>query len=252
MGGAFGVVHAVSTDPAVVQEFGSGAFLRWTAAEWAAGAPTRPALGQCGVYERTYPQNGNDPSQPDRMLDAGASLPLAGPGLAPGAALANTTTQFGASYSYFPPSIGTFMPGQYTLTGNGGTEVGPFNVSANFPSSFTVTNWDSITKIDRTQPLTLNWTGVGTDYLTILVSNNLVGGGKIHIVSVECYVPGGPGTFTVPQSALSRLLGPGATTVISATAMQFQLFNPDLVGGGQVDFAAFSGALSVTKNLPVQ
>jgi hypothetical protein len=40
--------------------------------------------------------------------------------------------------------------------------------------------------------------------------------------------------------------------VISVTAYNFELFNADLVGGGQIDFGSFSGALSVSKNLPVQ
>jgi uncharacterized protein (TIGR03437 family) len=250
VGGAFSVVHAVSTNPPATQEFGSGSLLRWTPAQWIASAPTRPNLGQCSVYDRTYALADGDPATPTDFLDAGATLPLSGPGLAAGAGLDRTVTQFGSSYSYFPP-LNTFKEGRYSLTGNGGTEVGRFSVSANFPSSFTVTNWDEITSIDRSKPVTLNWTGDPHD-LTILISNSLQTGPQIHIVSIQCWVPAAPGTFTVPVSDVSRLLGPPATTIISATAYNFELFNADLVGGGQIDFGSFSGALSVTKNLPVQ
>jgi trimeric autotransporter adhesin len=250
VGGAFSVVRAVNTDPPVTQEFGSGGFFRWTAAAWTASAPTRPNLGQCSVYDRAYAVADGDPATPVRFLDAGARLPLSGPGLTIGAGLVSMATPLGASYALFP-ALNTFKEGRYTLSGNGGSEVGPFSVSANFPASFTVTNWDEITSIDRSKPVTLNWTGDPHD-LTILISNTIQTGQQIHIVSIQCWVPAAPGTFTVPVSDVSRLLGPEAITVISVTAYNFELFNADLVGGGQIDFGSFSGALSVAKNLPVQ
>jgi uncharacterized protein (TIGR03437 family) len=249
VGGVFAIVRAVSSSPPATQEFGSGAFFRWTPAQWLAGVATRPNLGQCTVYERTYALAEGDPTLPERFLDAGATIPLSGPGLAAGAGLGRTVVPLGASYSLFPP-LNTFKDGRYTLTGNGGAEVGSFNASVNFPSSFTVTNWDSITSVDRSRPLTVNWTGSGVHDLTIVVSTSMQTASIIHIVTIQCWVPGNPGTFSVPVSALSRLLP--APVSFSVQGYNFELFNANLVGGGQTDFASFAGALSVSKQLPVQ
>jgi len=251
VGAGFGIIRGVSTTPAVTQEFGSGAFSRWTAAQWAAAAPTRPPLGQCRVYDRTYPVGGRDPAEPEIFLDAGARLALSGPGLPSGAAMERMTTQFGASYAYLP-AFGTFQAlGRYSLTGNGGTDVGPFTVGARFPEAFTVTNWDSITVIDRSQPVIVIWEDV-VDFVTIVIGNNTRTGSNIHIVTVACYVEGGADGFLVPVSALSQLLPPPADAFISVQGYNSEPFSANLVAGGQIDFGAFAAGFSVAKNLPVQ
>ena len=64
---------------------------------------------------------------------------------------------------------------------NGGSQVGPFTASTNFQSDFTVTNWDSVTAIDRSQPLTFNWTGSGFDQVVILATTATVIGANQHL-----------------------------------------------------------------------
>ncbi|MCU1336806.1 MAG: repeat containing protein [Bryobacterales bacterium] len=252
VGGALAVVRSVSTNPAVTQEFGSGSFARWTAAKWAASAPSRPNLGHCSVFERTYPVGGTDPAGPEALLDAGASLPLSGPGLPQGASLARIVVPtFGFSY-LFSPALGTFRTGRYTLTGNGGADVGPFNAGANFPASFAVTNWDSITVIDRSRPVNLTWTGSGADYVTVVITNSRRESSIIHIVTISCYVRGSDGALSVPLSAVSRLLPPPADATMSVQGYSFEIFNANLVAGGQIDFGSFGAALSVSKTLSVQ
>jgi hypothetical protein len=137
------------------------------------------------------------------------------------------------------------------LTGTGGTEVGSFTVGVNFPASFTATNLDAITAIDRSQPLTLNWTGA-VEFLTITVVNSLNTGVSNHVVIVTCYVPGGPGTFTIPASALSGLLAAPAITFLGAQAYNFETFSANLVAGGPIDFGSFGAGIQVGKALPVR
>jgi len=237
-------------------EGSSGAVLRWTAAQWAAGGASRSVrVGSCYVYDRTYPQNGTDPANPQANLDAGATLSLSGPNVA-GASLGKIALPTGPFYSYSAPA-GTIAAGKYTLTGNGGTQVGPFTVSANFPTSFVATNFYSITTVNRSQPLVINWTSSGTDLVYILVSTATLTAGNNHIVTIGCIAPAAPGTFTIPVSQLSQLQH-ASTTGSSIGNISVQgtsnpnNFTADLAGGGTLDFGVFSPNLGVSNNVAVQ
>src|SRR6202011_3947634 len=143
----------------VTSEFVTGIFGRYTAAEWAISR-SGPRSGACQVYDRTYPRNGIDPATTDAFLDAGARLSVSGPGLAQGAAAGTTSTPTGPLYT-ISLAPGTLAAGRYTLTGSGGSQVGPFSATTDYPGIFTATNFDSITSVDRTKPLQFNWTGTG-------------------------------------------------------------------------------------------
>jgi hypothetical protein len=210
-------------------------------------APTRPNLGQCAAYDRTVPANAQDPAQPGAFLDAGLTLALNGPNLPGGGTFAQFASGFGPSYAFIPAD-GTFRPGRYTVSGNGGSQVGPFSGSANYPASFGVTNFGSIAAVGRSSGLTINWTG-DVGYVTIVFSTS-VRASNNHVVTVSCYVPGGPGGFTVPASVLSGLLV-GAGT-LSVQGYNLEPFAANLVGGGPVDFANFAAGYTYTKNISVQ
>lgn len=255
-GGSFGITKVRFPLTGTTSETASGAVFRWTAAEWAAGATSRPKIGGCSVYDRTYPQNGVDPANPDANLDAGASLPLSGPNLAGGAALGTFSLPNGPFY-LFSANAGALVGGKYTLTGNGGSQVGPFTVSATFPTSFVATNFDSITTVSRSQGLMINWTSSGTDLVYILVSTASLSSTNNHIVTINCIVSAAPGTFTVPVSLVSQLL-PASTTGTSLGSLSVEgtsnpnTFTANLVAGGQLDFGNFSPNLGVSKNIAVQ
>ena len=252
-GGTFGVYKVVSTGGNT--EGSSGAVFKWTAAEWTAAAPIRKTSG-CGVYDRTFARPGTDPSSPAANLDAGANIPLSGPNLAAGTALAVITTATGPFYA-FVASSGTIAAGKYTLTSNGGSQVGPFTVSANFPGSFTVTNFDAIASISRSQPLVINWTSSGTDIVYILISTAVVSSTTQHLITLQCIVPSAPGTFTVPVGFLSQLQPVAASgtsfgSISVEGAANPTSFTANLVSGGQLDFGVFSPNLGVSKNIAVQ
>jgi uncharacterized protein (TIGR03437 family) len=256
IGGTFGLTKIRFTSTDTGSETASGAFFRWTAAEWTAGAASRPKIGGCSVYDRTYAPSATDPANPEANLNAGATLPLSGPNLAAGVALATFAFPNGPFYS-FTASPGTLTAGKYTLTGNGGSQVGPFTVSANFPASFVVTNFDSITTVNRSQPLVINWTSSGADLVYILVGTNTLSAASNHIVTINCIVSAAPGTYSVPVSLLSQLQ-PASTTGTSFGSLSVEgtsnpnNFTANLVAGGQIDFATFSPNLGVSKNVAVQ
>jgi uncharacterized protein (TIGR03437 family) len=255
-GGTFGVYRVVDTPTNTTVEGASGAIYRWTAAEWIAGGASRTRNVGCTVYDRTYLRTATDPANPDASLNAGATLPLSGPGLAAGAALTGISTATGPVYS-LSAATGTLASGKYTLTSNGGTQVGGFTVSANFPASFTVTNFDSITAINRSQPLVINWTGSGVDQVFILVNSTSVVGTSNHIVTISCIAPAAPETFTVPVNLLSQLQpalssGPNFGGISVEGTSNPNFFTATLVSGVALDFGVFGPNLGVSKNIAVQ
>ena len=254
-GATFGVYKVVNPPNSTAVEGSSGAVFRWTAAQWAAGGASRSIrVGSCYVYDRTYPQNGTDPANPQANLDAGA-LSLSGPNVG-AATLGKIALAAGPFYAYSAPA-GTIAGGKYKLTGNGGTQVGPFTVFATFPTSFVATNFDAITTVSRSQPLVITWTSSGTDLVYILVSTATLTAGNNHVVTIGCIAPAAPGTFTIPVSQLSQLQ-PASTTGTSFGSISVQgtsnpnNFTADLVSGGVIDFGVFSPNLGVSKNVAVQ
>jgi uncharacterized protein (TIGR03437 family) len=252
---AFGIVRSGVTGAGVINEAASGLVARFTAAEWIASR-SGPKFDLCSVYDRTYPRSGKDPAAPEGTLDAGIRLPVGGPNLPAGFAMGSVASPSGPIYSN-SPAAGTFVGGTYTLTGLGGPQVGAFSASTTFPSGFTVTNWDAVTAIDRSRPLTFNWTGSGFDQVAILANTGTVVGSNQHVVTITCYVPAGPGSYSIPTAALAYLQ-PAATTGASFGSVSVQAisapgaFTAPLAGGGQTDIGGFGATLGVVKNIAVQ
>jgi hypothetical protein len=164
-------------------------------------------------------------------------------------------------------STGTLVEaGKYTITSNGGTGSGPFSASVALPASFSIANWDSLNSIDRTKPLTLNWTSTGTDQISILGSTSALVGKDasntniIHTVAFTCQAPAASASFTIPAEVLSYLLP--ATVVGSAQAsgaalltveaLNVQTLSVPLVSGGPVPYAAITGLVGYGRNVAVQ
>jgi uncharacterized protein (TIGR03437 family) len=246
--GALAIARLRHTTSNTTVQVGSGWFARTTAAKFVLPI-SGPRFGYCRVYDRTYPVNGLEPSYPSAFLDAGVGLPLAGPGLAQGVRLAQSPGVLGPTYVFLPPA--PFQAGLYTLTGNGGSQVGSFSASTNFPADFAVTNWDSIAVIDRTRAVTFNWSGSGFQRVTILFATNVVIGTSVRVVSLNCEnIPASLGTYSVPPAALAHLL-PGNATLTVHGINQAE-FTVPLVGGGQTDLGLFNANLGVEKQVPVQ
>jgi hypothetical protein len=189
-----------------------------------------------------------------------------------GATLRQLSTPTGPVYSYLPgPGAPLQLGGTYTISTNGGSQVGPFSKSAMLPNSFAVTNWDLITSINRANGLTINWTGTGFANVDIIINGINQAAGTIHSVSVSCVVDASLGTYTIPLGALAVLpavqagnandIGqltvdtlpavPGGVTV-TAVSSTVQDLVPSLVAGGQVNYGTFGPALGVSKSLSIQ
>lgn len=257
-----GAPPAVTT---AVSESAAAAVALYTAAEYAAVTGGIKIQG-CVVRDRTAPATARNPAQPEGYLDMGPRLPIGGPGIAPGASLGVANSNSGPAYGLVLTNGTLAGGGNYTITANGGTGVGPFSASVTLPVSFSIANWDSLNSIDRTKPLTLNWTSTGADQVYILGNTYAVVGKDasntdiLHTVEFSCQVPAAPGSFTIPAAVLSYLLP--ATLVASAQAsgfaglsmeaMNVQTLNVPLVSGGSTQYAAMTGIVGYTRNLAVQ
>ena len=252
--GGFTVAQVSVTLPSTgttMSETIGGGFSSYTQAEWQFPF-SAPTFGPCTVLDITSQNLG-----PDTYLDAG-TITVSGPNLPSGTTLPKSPTQ--ASY-LFRAATGTTLAngGTYTITGSGGTQIGPFTASATLPQSFTVTNWDAITGINRANGLTVNWSGTGFNTVVITAT----GQSSSETMTVSCAVAGSLGTFSIPQGALAMLfptqiatLTVTATTVVPGTTAQLrttvQTLVPSLVGGGQVNYGDVGGQISVLKSLSIQ
>ena len=107
----------------------------------------------------------------------------------------------------FPPTNSGYLdPGNYTVTGSGGPDVGPFTANITVPQRPN-TNLDTITSIPRNQPLRITFgTGSGAEYIFVngfsvqnAESDAAAGAGFI------CHAPAAGGSFDVPAAILGLL-----------------------------------------------
>jgi uncharacterized protein (TIGR03437 family) len=242
-----------------------GVFNQYTAAAFLLPY-SGPKVGACTILQETYPAGGKEPSGPSAQLDAG-TLTISGPGL-PAQSVGRISTTTGPDY-YSSLSSGALQGGAtYTLTGAGGTQVGPFTATAVFPGSFTVTNISSLSSINRAQGLTVNWSGTGFDQVIILIQGDILTTTTTQAVSVDCVAPASAGTYTIPAAALAYLpavaagsqnvgqvtvtASPSAGGDTSAESNTSTSLTPSLVGGGQVDFGAFTAYISFSRSVIIQ
>jgi uncharacterized protein (TIGR03437 family) len=124
--------------------------------------------------------------------------------------------------SFFPNSGGSF-----TFQGTGGPDIGQFSVMVSDPSPLVWTNQTAIASVNRSQDLTVTWTGgipgtwvqIGGGSTTIGVSGTFI-----------CFAPASAGQFTIPSYVLlASPVGNGGINLINQSNNQpFQASGLDL------------------------
>jgi len=92
-------------------------------------------------------------------------------------------------------------PGNYTVSGSGGKDVGAIKVPLTVSSPVTWSNRDQITAVDRSMPLTLNWSG-GPKGQTIEIFGENSDLRTNSSAVFYCVAPSGSTSFTVPPQVL--------------------------------------------------
>jgi uncharacterized protein (TIGR03437 family) len=133
------------------------------------------------------------------VLDSGSSLTISGPN---GSMTASVNPGDQATLS----AAGSFLvPGDYTVTGSGGKDVGPFTATVTIPALPALTSPTGPTNltVSRSKGLTVTWTPNNSPThveieIASYIGNNL--GAR-----VTCTAPVGAGTFTIPSYVLLAL-----------------------------------------------
>jgi uncharacterized protein (TIGR03437 family) len=104
-------------------------------------------------------------------------------------------------------SLSLVPSGTWQLTTPGGADVGPLTVKFPVPQAAVWTNQSQITKagpIDRTQPLTVNWTGGDANGYVIIEGASTLGpqNNPTYSINFGCLAPATAGTFTIPPAIL--------------------------------------------------
>ena len=202
------------TIPPEDSESGNGTFTKYDATSFLSsfgGFSTIAVSSGCAVYQFSG-SSFADPVQ-GAGLDAGAVINVTGPnGTKP--LTKQSTGEYSATFvtpslnPLAPPPTPFLTPGNYTLdNGAGGTDVGAFKVNLTVPQALTWTNKSQVTTVNRSQNLTLTWTGgsgsvyiIGESPLSVTSSGGFQGAGEF-----VCVAPASLGTFTVPSAVLSAL-----------------------------------------------
>ncbi|HEY3839890.1 MAG TPA: hypothetical protein VGL72_25135 [Bryobacteraceae bacterium] len=172
--------------------------------------------GACAILN-TQVVTGTTP----KGLDAGSSINVSGPN---GAKQINqSTAAVGSFYSIIgggTPLPGQtaqplyFSPGSYSVNnGSGGKDVAGFSFNVTVPQNpFTWTNYSSITSVNRSQALTVNWTGGDPSWDVFLIGTSSVA--ATAGVTFECRAHDTDQTLTVPVSILQALPASATTSGI--------------------------------------
>ena len=149
-------------------------------------------------------------------FSAGKNLE-AGPSLAVGPRRQPLTASTNAAFSplgWFQTGITTFTstlvlnPGSINLVGNAGKDVGSFQAGVPIPTPLTWTNRDQVNSpISRTQPLTVNYSGVPSGH-TVLIVGGYFSPSVNATAMFICTASGTSTSFTVPSYILEQIPSP--------------------------------------------
>jgi uncharacterized protein (TIGR03437 family) len=175
-----------------------------------AGGSGDVSLNGCSLNQTVVTTSGTIPTVTG--LDAGTITVTEPSGTQ--AALSSVPTVTGDYFAQLASGAIPATGGTFTFTGSGGAQVGPFTATVSFPNPLlNWTNQSAAATVNRTQGLSVTWTGGASGALSFVVisgssSNSSVSG------RYTCIAPTSAGQFTVPSYILLGLpAGNGTTSV---------------------------------------
>ena len=177
-----------------------------------------PSPGTCVAYTSSYQTNSNLSNSlvslvrvEGRGLDAGAKLVLSR------ADQARSISRNWEGQGMYRSHLGTrgydphrkdprlfLEPGEFTLRGTGGKEVGPFAASFSVPPPFEWIDRDQTRVVDRTRGVTVHWKNGRPDQLMVILARN-IDQLTTALGTCICTAFGPAGQFTIPASLLANV-----------------------------------------------
>lgn len=148
-------------------------------------------------------------------------------------------------------------PGNYKVdNGTGGGQVGTFSANLTIPSSSLAwTNEDALSKIPRTQDLTINWTG-GTAGSLVTVVGSAADPSTGAGAEFQCLTPANTGSFVVPAWVLSALpasgVDPATGVPVGFLLIGTALTQPARFEASGIDVGYFNWATLDVRNVVFQ
>ena len=131
------------------------------------------------------------------LVDAGPSATITGP-------KGSMTMSLDGNNTALSPSGAFLTPGDYTVVGSGGKDIGPFTAHITVPllPALTSPTGNGIT-ITRSKGMTVTWNPNGsTGHVEMLIADYL---DQNTAAQAWCTAPAGAGTFTIPPYVLQAL-----------------------------------------------
>jgi len=182
-----------------------------------------PAAGACTVYPGVgdFFEGGKVPdvSSAYSALDPGTQVQISGAGGSQATTLLASGAPLGSYLPLYSLPNGLFLaPGNYTVSGPGGVDVKAFNAAISVPAPLNWTNRDQITIVNRSQPLTLNWSGAtnGQTFSILGMESDLPSNSSEVFL---CVTAPGASSFTIPSQVLSALPASQPTALKSKGAI---------------------------------
>jgi uncharacterized protein (TIGR03437 family) len=173
-------------------------------------------------------------------LDAGSGLMLSGPSTSMALnSFGPTKIYDGADIPGVSSAQSVLVDGDWTISGSGGHDIGPFSAPFTLQNQFKLTSVP--TTIKRGQTLTLGWSGGGSsDSDTVrLIAFRLQASGLTPVVI--CTAPANAGTFDIPGNLTGQLAGDfGQGVLLAYNVAQPVHFSAPLVAGGSLDSGVIS------------
>jgi uncharacterized protein (TIGR03437 family) len=198
-----------------------------------------PSLGSCLTGTVAGPGGGGGPMA--TFLDGGSTVTLTPPS---GPAIAMPSVGTGV---YQNMNLTTIPSGMYNFSnGAGGASVGPLNFNFPVASQVIWTNEIAVATavIDRTQPLTITWSGGDANGFVDITGQTQLGPAAAPTFTTyfDCAAPSSAGTFTIPPAILlSMVPGPSGYGSIQVSTETFPYTSTVSIPGfyGFVDNSAF-------------
>jgi uncharacterized protein (TIGR03437 family) len=156
-----------------------------------------PPVGTCVVYSNA---NGNNdvPFADGADLNAGSTFTIQGPS---GVTTVGSSSSGGGNSTTLSSAGAFLVPGNYTIKGTGGADIGAFTANFSLTGLPARTGPANNTTVTRTNGLTFTWTPAPSGNVWMQVTSG-TDSSLTYGFTTTCVAPASTGSFTIPAYAL--------------------------------------------------